>query len=331
MRIGITYDLRQDYLDEGFSQEQAAEFDKPETIEGIEQALRELGHLPERVGRAKELVRRLAEGARWDLVFNIAEGLWGYGRESLVPCLLEAYEIPYTFSDPLTLAASLHKGVCKRLVQAAGVPTADFEVVEHAAGLADVGLTYPRFVNPVAEGTGKDISEASVIRHWSQLVTVGTDLLARFGQPVLVETYLPGREFTVGILGTGAASHTVGTMEVLPHAAGELVYSYETKENYLDLVRYELCPDSPLLREVERVALRAWQALGCRDGGRVDVRLDAQGAPMFVEVNPLAGLNPVHSDLPIIARLAGWSFTQLIGSILESATQRSDHARRRAA
>jgi D-alanine-D-alanine ligase len=321
MRIGLTYDLRQEYLDMGYGLEETAEFDKPETIEGIEGALRELGHETVRIGHARQLAARLLEGERWDLVFNIAEGLYGMGREALVPCLLEAYRVPYTFSDPLVMAMCLHKGVCKRVVRDLGIPTAPFHVVETPEEIADVRLDYPLFVKPVAEGTGKGITDSSVIRDGDELEARCRELLATFSQPVLVEAYLPGREFTVGVVGTGRRAATVGAMEVLAAAGPDVpVYSYDLKENYLEKVRYGLVGQGELRSALDKVALDAWRGLGCRDGGRVDLRMDGEGRPVFLEVNPLAGLNPIHSDLPIICRLLGKPYRDLIGEIVASAT-----------
>jgi len=322
MRVGLTYDLRDEYLAMGYSLEETAEFDKPDTVEGIEGALRELGYDTERIGHARALAARLVAGDRWDLVFNIAEGMHGVGREALVPALLDAWRIPYTFSDPLVLALSLHKGMTKSVVRGFGVPTPDFAVVESEADLDAVALPFPLFAKPVAEGTGKGITAASKLRTPGELRAVAADLLARFRQPVLVETYLPGREFTVGIAGTGPDAEVLGVMEVLLGEGAEAdAYSYFNKENYQGRVSYRLMRDAAADRCAE-LALRAWRGLGCRDGGRMDFRLDAAGEASFIEVNPLAGLNPVHSDLPIICRLGGMPYAELIRRIMESAKQR---------
>src|SRR5438105_959798 len=153
MIIGLTFDLRADYLAAGFGEEETAEFDRPDTITSLENALRELGHEPVRIGHARQLVHQLAAGHRWDLVFNIAEGLRGSAREAQIPAILEVYEIPYTFADPLVMSLSLHKGMTKSVVRDAGVPTADFHVVRRLSDVADVRLAYPLFAKPIAEGT----------------------------------------------------------------------------------------------------------------------------------------------------------------------------------
>jgi len=324
MRVGITYDLRQDYLAMGYGEEEAGEFDRADTIDAIAQTLADLGHAPDRVGHVRRLVERLAQGERWDLVFNIAEGLRGYAREAQVPALLEAYDIPYTFSDPLVLALTLHKGHCNRLARSFGVPVADFSVVRTLADVERVTLPYPLFAKPIAEGTGKGVAADSIIREPAALAAVCGRLLARFEQPVLVETYLPGREFTVGVVGTGERARALGALEIVLLAGAEAgVYSYVNKERCEELVHYALVSDDdPVVREATAVALHAWRALGCRDAGRVDLRQDAAGAVRFLEVNPLAGLHPEHSDLPILCQRLGVPYQQLIAWIVESAAER---------
>ena len=217
--VGITCDLREEYLAQGFSEEEAAEFDRPDTIEAIEQALRGLGYRTDRIGNIKSLASRLVSGHRWDIVFNIAEGLHGSGREAQVPALLDAYGIPYTFSDALVLSLTLHKGFTKRVIRDLGIPTPDFVVVESEADIQKVDLPFPLFVKPVAEGTGKGITAASKIAAVGDLKGVCRYLLAKFKQPVLVETFLPGREFTVGIVGTGPQAAALGVIEVILKAA----------------------------------------------------------------------------------------------------------------
>lgn len=322
LEIGLTYDLRDDYLCEGYDDEQTAEFDRRETIEALEKALAGLGHRIDLIGHARSLVQRLAGGGRWDLVFNIAEGLYGFGREALVPALLDAYRIPYVFSDPLVLSLTLHKGMTKHVLRDAGIATPPFAVVEKEDQIGGIDLPFPLFVKPVAEGTSKGISGASKINSSAEFAERCRMLLARFSQPVLVETFLPGREFTVGIVGTASEAQVIGVMEVhLLAKAEQDVYSYGNKKNYEELVRYKLAQDS-LAQEAREVSLAAWRALGCRDGGRVDLRADKDGRMNFIEVNPLPGLHPEHSDLPIICNLAGLSFDELIGRILSSARQR---------
>jgi len=322
MKVGLTYDLRQDYMAEGYGEEETAEFDRPDTIDAIENTLRDLGYRTDRIGHAKQLSLRLAAGDRWDLVFNIAEGLRGLGREALVPALLDAYDIPYTFSDPLVLSLTLHKGATKHVIRDLGIPTPDFAVIETDADLDGVDLPLPVFVKPVAEGTGKGISAASRVISRDDLVSRCRFLLRTFKQPVLVETFLPGREFTVGIVGTGARARAVGVMEILfKPSAEQQVYSFLNKEEYRERIAYRRVEDG-IAEEAERVALDSWRGLGCRDAGRVDLRADLEGKVYFLEVNPLAGLHPEHSDLPILCGLVEMSYRDLISAIMDSAVLR---------
>ncbi|MUM76457.1 D-alanine--D-alanine ligase [Pseudodesulfovibrio sp. F-1] len=322
MNIGMTYDLKDDYLRQGLSCEQAAEFDSEVTIAGIQGALEDLGHTVDRIGNVTALVSRLAAGHRWDLVFNIAEGLHGLGREAQVPALLDAWSIPYTFSGPELMALTLHKGRTNAVARSLGVPTADYAVVARPADLDAVSLPFPLFAKPVAEGTSKGISDRSLVRDAAALREVCTDLLTTFRQPVLVETYLPGREFTVGLLGSGDHSRVAGVIEVRAVGQGDAsAYTYENKQDWTRRVAYELVDDEAAMGAA-RLALHAWRVLGCLDAGRIDVRLDSDDAPRFIEVNPLPGLNPESSDLPILWRLGGRTYDALIREILLSALDR---------
>ena len=324
MRIGLTYDLRAEYLAGGYGEEETAEFDREETIDALAQAIAAHGHQVDRIGSAQSLLRRLAAGDRWALVFNIAEGLNGIGREAQVPAILDVYGIPYTFADPLVASVALHKGWTKLIVRDAGIATPDFAVVADAEEAWRITLPLPAIVKPVAEGTGKGINPGSVVRTRERLAPLCAEIIARYGQPALVECFLPGREFTVGLLGTGLASSVVGTLEIVLRSQAEPdVYSYTNKEDSEHLVEYRpVRASDPIVVRAEQLALEAWRALGCRDGGRVDLRCDAQGKPQFLEVNPLAGLHPQHSDLPMIATAVGLPYVELIGRILASACQR---------
>lgn len=328
MKIGITFDLRQEYLLLGYSLEDTVELDREDTVDAIEEVLRDLGFQTDRIGNVRRLVDRLAGGDRWDLVFNIAEGVRGFGREAQVPALLEAYGIPCTFSDSVVCALALHKGLTNQVVRGHGIPTADFRVISSEEELFEVNLPFPLFLKPVAEGTSKGVSGTNRVEDRARLLDVGRRLLYTYRQPVLVETYLPGREFTVGLVGTGAKARAIGAMEVvLLDRAEPGAYSYDNKAYYEDRVEYRLgSPDDPEVAEVLDVALRAWRALGCRDAGRVDLRSGVDGHPRFLEVNPLAGMNPDISDLPILCRLAGVTYRDLIAGIVQSALERVPEA-----
>jgi len=322
MNIGITYDLRDDYLKLGYSEEDTAEFDRIDTIDAIDTTLKVLNHQTDRIGNIWNLTRRLNNGDRWDLVFNIAEGLHGIAREAQVPALLDAYNIPYTFSDPFVLALTLHKGMTKRVLRDLGIPTPDFTEIHTETDIESVNIPFPLFAKPIAEGTGKGISKLSIIQSQAELHKTCSFLLKEFHQPVLIESYLPGREFTVGIVGTGTKARSVGVVEVLLNNNAEPgAYSYENKENYETKVDY-LRVDDKAAKQAEEISLAAWRGIGCRDAGRIDLRADANGIPNLMEINPLAGINPIRSDLVIICKQYGISYKQLFQMILDSASER---------
>jgi D-alanine-D-alanine ligase len=323
MKIGLVFDRRQDYLAQGYTELETAEFDSDETLDVLERAIRSLGYETERIGNGRALCRRLVNGDRWDLVFNIAEGLTGRSREAQVPAILELFGIPYSFSDPLVCALTLDKAMTKRVVRSAGLPTPSFSVVERGADVERVNLDYPLFVKPIAEGTGKGVDGRSRVASFAELRAACLRVLDCFAQPVLVEEYLPGREFTTAVIGTGSASRVLGTMEVClrpgcPHGD----YSFVAKERCEEFVEYRAMENGGLREQIEALALASHRLLECRDAGRVDIRLDRAGQPSFLELNPLPGLHPTHSDLPMIATQEGISYTELLDAIITSALER---------
>lgn len=328
-RVGLTYDLRSAYLAEGYSLEETAEFDREDTIEAIAGALQEFGYQVDRIGHCRNLMQRLLNGDRWELVFNICEGLHGLGREAQVPALLDAYQIPYTFAGPLMMSVCLHKGLTKTILAGAGLPTAKFFVANRLEDLWQwrPNFGFPMFVKPVAEGTGKGVTAKSRVSNRKQLLETGEELLHQFRQPILIEQYLSGREFTVGIWGSGEEAEVIGTLEILLLESAEAgIYSYANKENYTDRVRYQPVTGDgdPEVAAAERLALAAWRKLEGVDAGRIDIRSDALGRPHFIEVNPLAGLHPIHSDLPMICTAFGHRYQDLIQRIVRSASLRAD-------
>lgn len=326
MKIGLTYDLRSTYIEMGFSEEETAEFDSDETIAAIDDTISSLGHESVRIGNIYELTRCLSAGEQWDLVFNISEGLYGRNREAQVPALLEAYNIPYTFSDPLTLSLCLDKALAKRVARDAGIPTPDFLLINSPADLEDIGKlnpTFPLFVKPVSEGTGKGVSPESIVLDKEALKRQCMKLLIRYHQPVIVEQYLAGREFTAGILGTDRNARVIGVLEVtFLKNAEALFYSFNNKKLYEDRVTYTVVKDKNILKEASEIALMSYTALKCRDASRVDLKADKNGKLYFLEINPLAGLHPIHSDLIILCKKVGLSYSEIISEIIESARGR---------
>lgn len=320
LRIGLCYDLKPDYLAAGFAPEDVMEFDEEETIAFLGEALEANGHRVERVGRGLELARRLAAGERWDLVFNLAEGVKGRSREAQVPAVCELFDQPYTFSDPLACAVTLDKPLAKRLVRDGGVPTPAFAVVESAEQAVE--LDPPFFIKPVAEGSSKGVTDRSRVATREALGPAVAELLETFRQPVLVERYLPGREVTVGIVGNGAEARTVGVMEVTFNDGTDGDYTALNKQDYATRVRYRLLDGEPLADKARERALAVFHLLSCRDGARVDFRCDPEGEPHFLEINPLPGIHPTYSDLPIMSTLAGISYPDLVGRIVEASARR---------
>jgi D-alanine-D-alanine ligase len=300
--------------------DETAEFDKQETIDALEKSLNLMGYETEPVGNTFQLIEALASGKRWDLIFNIAEGLYGDGRESVVPAILDQYKIPYVFSGPVIMGLSLNKHLAKLVVAASGVPVSPGKLITKLQDLDGCNLNYPLFVKPVSEGTGKGITEKSLVNSAADLRKMVEWILSEFHQPALVEEYLPGREFTVGIVGYGKDAVAIGGMEVI--CANNLPYSIEVKENYQNYCTYKPLGDD-IVNECKSVALGAWKALDAVDAGRVDLKADRNEKICFIEANPLAGLNPVHSDLPILARMSGIEYQTLMEMIVKAAIKRS--------
>ncbi|MFY0533743.1 hypothetical protein [Nannocystis pusilla] len=256
----------------------------------------------------------------------------GRGRESQIPAVLEVLGIPNTGSGPFALALALDKGVAKIFAAAHGIRTAPFQIVGADEALGPVELAYPLFVKPVAEGSSMGIRKDSVCHDEAALRERVARLQRDYRQAVLIEEFLSGDEFTVGVVGNGAAAEVVGVMQVTPRVADgqDFVYSLEVKRDYLNQVRYVMTDellqsgrlDAARLAAIRGLALDVHRVFGCRDLSRIDIRCDRRGDPNFIEVNPLPGLHPVSSDLVIIARGHGWSYEQLIGRIIGAATQR---------
>jgi D-alanine-D-alanine ligase len=308
VRLGLTYNLKPAGAELAVADnDQFEEFDSVETIEALESAIRAAGHEPIRLGWELEMLEAL-QRERVDGVFNIAEGVGGRGRESQVPAVLEMLGIPCTGSDALAIALTLDKALAKVVAKSAGIATAPWFVDG-----APKPLTFPVFTKPAAEGSSMGITDRSLCRDEAEL-NAAIARLSKYG-PVLVEEFLPGDEFTVGIIG----GEVLGVMQVLPRGdEKDFIYSLDVKRDYFNLVDYRLA-DAP---DVVDVALQVWRAFGLRDVARIDVRRDRNGTANFVEVNPLPGVHPINSDLVILARLAGISHCDLIGRIIDAAIQR---------
>ncbi len=328
MEVGLTYDLRDEYpLDHQAPPDSHGEFDSVETINHLTTALEGLGHRVRKIGNIHALAKFLTQGERVDIVFNIAEGVRGQSREAQVPALLEAYDIPYTGSDPLTLALCLNKALTKQVWRYHGLPTGADCVIHSLDDLArrqDDLPDFPLFVKPLHEGSSKGISSPdSIIRDAVTLRARVDQLLTWYQQPVLAEAYLPGREFTVAILGNGPEAAVIGVAEVVSISPGG-ISSFHDKEDWETRAPdyYRPLPAGDLATRLAALALAAYHAVTCRDLGRVDIRLDADEAPQLMEINPLPALNRQHSALTFIGRQAGVGYETLIDRVLTCATSR---------
>ena len=319
-----------------------AEWDTPATIDAVEAALRPLGRVIrlEAVGDFAERLRK----ARVDIVFNIAEGLHGPNRESHIPAICEFLGVPYTASDPFTLALCLDKARAKEALSARGVRTAPWALIQQEADLeiAREALAYPLFAKPVHEGSSKGITERSLCRNPAELDETARFLLERYQQPVIVERYLPGDEFTAAVLGNGTEARVLPIIRLnfasLPEGALP-IYGYEAKWVWdgggttLDIHECPARVAPALIAELERLTLAAYRATGCRDWARIDLRLDDAGVPHVVEVNPLPGILPDPADnscLPMAARTAGIAWDELMRMVLRLGATRCGVALSRA-
>ncbi len=325
MIIGIAYDLKQDFaMETGRPDDWFEEYDSEETVQDLEETLQAMGHKTVRLGGGNTFLERIRK-QRVDLVFNLAEGQKGRSREAHVPAILEMLDIPYTHSDPLTLALTLDKEMAKRVVMSEGVPTPAFTVIRNPSEKERVDLPFPLFVKPACEGSSKGIRSHSLVYEKRALKHEIERLLDDYGTPLLVEAFLPGREFTVGVLGNGSP-HVLGILEIIPTQGPiqNFVYSVNAKRECTRMIRYGCPTDLPrsVLREIEKIAIRSFKVLGCRDVARIDIRLDERGKPKFLEANPLPGMARGYSDLVILAGLVGWSYDRLVGNILSHALVR---------
>lgn len=323
-KVGFTYNVKRIIPGDDITTDQEAEYDSPKTIAAIKNAIESLGHEVVELEATSDLPVRIGS-SEVDVVFNIAEGFKGRNREAQVPALLELLDIPYSGSDAATLALALDKGLAKKVVRAAGVPTAAGQVFFNAKEKLDKGLSFPLIVKPVAEGSSKGVLSTSVVHNESELRSVVSQVLTRYKQGALVEEFLPGREFTVALIGE-KKPRVLPAMEIVfkDKAGAHPVYSYQHKLDPRGEVENQVPAkvDEYLRKKLEHVAKGAFMALGCRDFARIDIRLNAKGEPCFIECNPLPGLTPGWSDLCLIADGCGIQYKTLIAELLSPAIRR---------
>lgn len=328
MKIGLSYDLKTAVpLTQSSAEDALEEYDSLETVEAIGAALESCGHSVVRLGGGREFLARVLRHDA-DVVFNIAEGLGNHrGREAQIPSVLEMLDIPYTGSAPACLAVCLDKPLAKMVVAQHGVRTPRWRVIANERELYEATwelFPFPAFVKPAHEGSSVGIRFNSRVEDVGCLVEVAASLLARYRQPVLVEEFIHGDEVTVGVVGN-SPPRVMGIMRILPKTREpHFIYSLEVKRDWRRLVDYE-CParlEADLMHGIAESSVRAFEAVGCRDLARIDFRLSQEGVPYFLEINPLPGLNPASSDLPIMASRMGIRYETLIGDILHGALER---------
>ena len=336
MRVAVTFNMKRGEPDEaqeppGSRSDAEAEWDSPKTIAAVVNALQER-HEVIPIDAAKDVYHGLV-ASRPEMVFNIAEGSAGPCREGHVPSILEYLNIPYTASDPLTLNLCLDKARAKEVLAFNRLPTPRFRVIS-AEKISKNGLSYPVIVKPLYEGSSMGICNNSLVRSHEEMHERVRWVLDEYNEPALVEEYMAGREFTVAILGNGPSARVLPIVEIkfdsLPEGMNP-IYSYEAKwiwdqpSNPLQIFECPAQLDGKLRSEIERICLKAYAVMRCRDWCRIDVRLDAAGRPHILELNPLPGILPCPEDnscFPKAARAAGLSYNQLINEVLHIACAR---------
>ncbi len=325
-------DVRTQVLANTKSADTYAEWDTIETITAVRDAIA-LRHSVSMIEADEDVFEKL-RALHPEIVFNIAEGRSGASREAQVPAMLEMLDIPYTGSDPLTLAVCLDKSRAKEILSYYKIPNPKFSVLYSLSDLSILQTDFPCMVKPLYEGSSKGIFDASLVRSRSELQAQVENVLVSYDEPVIVEEFLPGREFTVAMLGNGPDVQVLPVVEIkfdsLPKGVNP-IYSYEAKwiwdqaKDPLDIFE---CPAniSPELRiAIETVCKNAYRVLRCRDWSRIDVRLDSKGSPNIIEINPLPGILPKPEDnscYPKAARAAGISYDEMLNRVLDSACKR---------
>jgi D-alanine-D-alanine ligase len=323
MRVALLHNAQPTEIPVGTPDDAFEEYDSAETILSISSALRQPGLEVTPVVADRLLPSRLTDG-QFDFVFNIAEGTGRRCREAVPAAVCELLEIPYTGSDPLTLAITLDKAIARRVVSP-DIPVPRGALVATAADEDELAqLDYPVIVKPNDEGSSKGIRANAVVSNFAEAVERSRFLRAHYGCPVLVEEFLSGPEVTVGIVGNGEQARVLGMMEIAPvENDGPFVYSLEVKRDFRRRVQYHVPPrlDPRTIELLRLLALRAFRILGCLDIARLDFRLDAAGRPHFIECNPLPGLNPESGDIVILSR-GSVAYQDLVQGILGEAMAR---------
>jgi D-alanine-D-alanine ligase len=329
MKIALTCNLKK--KDTNLPADYFSEWDSEETINAIAGALRSRGHSVDAIDVEYPGLFSYFRKNSVDMVFNIAEGKCGKFRESEVPAVLDYLNIPYTGSDTFSLALALNKALTKKILMAEGIPTPNFQVFSTGKEELSSALKFPLIVKPNCEGSAKGINKSNVVHNRIELTNKVKEIIEVYRQEALVEEFIDGKELTVGILENGL-TRVLPILEIDFEScknSGEYFYSWRMKEyqgnEELGLVPTFHCParlDRDTEERVKDVVLRTHRAVGCTDISRTDIRLDKNGIPYVLEINPLPGLDPKESNFPLMAYAAGMKYEDLIEAIVKSASER---------
>jgi D-alanine-D-alanine ligase len=323
-KVGLTYDLKRDYeFKEGDPPDANAEFDAVSTVKVIAAAIEACGFKVKRIGNASCLLEKM-DDLDVDIVFNISEGLWGRNRESQVPILLEMANIPFVGADALTLGLTLDKVMAKKIFIAEGIPTPKFFEAKSADNLDDTDhLKFPLIVKPRFEGSSKGLTDDSRVENKEELKKQVEYIINTYKQPALIEEFISGCEFTVAIVGNEPA-------EVMPIVQIKIDGRFKLNDKFYTFARIRsdrleyICPariNQELKKRISDLALKTYEVVECRDFGRVDFRVDNQGRPYVLEINPLPSLS-TEDVFMIVAKEIDISYEAMIGKILDSALKR---------
>jgi len=322
MVIGMTYDLKTDYVFKpGDPQDANAEFDHPLTVQFIEDSLVGLGHQVVRLGNVHQLLGAL-DHVQVDMVFNLAEGVGGRNREAQVPMILELKKIPFVGSDALTLALTLDKVITKKVLVAEGIPTPRFFEMHHPDDRIPAGLSFPLIVKPRFEGSSKGISEKSVVRSAEELERQAAAIMESYRQPVLVEEFIRGTEFTVAVIGNDPPE-ALPAVQIQIDGKSDLGELFYTFSRIASGAGYR-CPAqiaAALEKRLRELAVRTYQAVDCLDFGRVDFRVDRAGTPHVLEINPLPSLS-TEDVFAVLAAHEGIPYGRMLGRIIDTGAKR---------
>lgn len=352
MNIALTYNVKKDsdainkslieeaskYIDENIAKnyperidDTYAEWDSIDTITAVADALKNGGNEVELIEADENAYVKLS-GLKPEIVFNVAEGFYGPSRESQIPSILEMLNIPYTGSDSITTGICHDKSRCKEILSYYKIPNPEFFISN--GSLNGYNKKFPKFVKPLHEGSSKGIYNSSVVNNEKELEREVERIREIYNQDALIENFIPGKEFTVAMLGNGDELKVLPVIEInldeVPSGFNK-IYSYEvkwffdTRENKLDIFRCPADIDKILHSRIEKICKDTYKVLRIRDWARIDLRLDDEGIPNIIEINPLPGILPDPDDnscYPKAARTAGMNYEETINAVLNHAKKR---------